>query len=325
MGAAATRLPRPRARSVQDPPEAWEQELPQRAVSLLGRGPTGRHPYRPLREADVPASALTALGTDCGAGDLRQLLVIPASVRPISAGRRWRWVSTPTQVLGLGTRAVGLWVARSHEGGPAEVPRGGAAGAPPSMADQVGEIRETIPLRDLAFVEDARILLSGRLAFVAQGRALRVRYSTVARYDLRPALDDVRVALAGEPLAVGEPAVPPLPVKWQILAQTPAIRLNDSGATVLYDEPRTGRRRTRPTLVALTPYELVVAREPTQGLSVDRYGVDSVHVARRRVERISPAGGSLAIRAHGVDLDLDVGERLVAETREAFAGLLPWA
>ena len=193
------------------------------------------------------------------------------------------------------------------------------------MADLAGEVRETIPLGDLAFVEDVRILLSGRLTFVARDRALRVRYSTVARYDMRPALDDVRATLAGEPLALPAPAVPPLPVKWQILAQTPSIRLNDRDATVLYDEPRTGRRRTRPTLVALTPYELVVAREPTQGLSVDRYGVDSVHVARHRIELISPVGASLVIRARDADLHIDVGERLVAEAREAFAGLLPWA
>ena len=324
-GAIVARLPRPRARAIQDPPEEWEHELAHRAVSLLGRGPTGRHPYRPLRDADVPASATRALAAACAAGELWQLLVIPASVRPVASGRRWRWVATPTEVLGLGKAAVGLWVARSQEGGPLDLPRGGATGAPPPMADLAGEVRETIPLGDLAFVEDVRILLSGRLTFVAKDRALRVRYSTVARYDMRPALDDVRATLAGEPLALPAPAVPPLPVKWQILAQTPSIRLNDRDATVLYDEPRTGRRRTRPTLVALTPYELVVAREPTQGLSVDRYGVDSVHVARHRVERISPAGESLAIRARDADLDIDVGERLVAEARDAFAGLLPWA
>ena len=325
MAVTIGRLRRPGRHPIQDPPEPWERELSRAALSRLGRGPTGRHPYRPLREADAPASAVAALAAACGATELRRLLVIPASVRPITAGRRWRWVSTPTQVLGLGTRGVGLWVARSDDGGPATVPSERSGGLRLVMADLDGEIRETIPLRDLAFVEDIRILLSGRLTFVAQDRALRVRYSTVARYDLRPALDDVRAAVAGEPLALGEPAMPPLPVKWRILAETPSIRLNSREATVLYDEPRAGRRRTRPTLVALTPYELVVAREPTQGLSVDRYGVDSVHVARRRVERISPAGSSLAIRAHNVDLDLDVGERLVGEAREAFADLLPWA
>jgi hypothetical protein len=289
----------PLRRGVIDPPESWETWMPDHVVRGLGRGPTGPHPYRPLREADVPAGALEALAAAAGVTGLDQLLVVPPTGRPISSGRRWGWVSAPALVLGLGTGAVALWVESS------------------GVTLQVG-------LDQVAVIEDVRILLYSRLSFRSRDRALRVRYSTVARYDVLPALSAFRRAAAGDPLPIGEPIRPTLPLKWANVADGATVRLGECEAALLYDEPPTGRRRRRPTLLALTPYELVVARQPSWGGPTDVYGVDSVHVARRRIESIAIVGSQLAVRARGVHLVIDVGERLAAEARQSFAGLLPW-
>ena len=114
-------------------------------------------------------------------------------------------------------------------------------------------------------------------------------------------------------------------MKWRNVARSSTVRLRDEDASVLYDEPRMGRRRPRPTMVALTPWELVVARQPARGERTDTYGVDSLHVPRRRIERVAPSSGSLAIRTLGVELTAEVGEGLATRAREIFGDLLPWA
>jgi len=300
LSSLASHLPLLRPSVVIDPPEEWETWLPDRVVRSLGRGMTGNHPFRPLREADVPAGSLDALADAAGVTGIAQLLVIPPSARPVSSGRRWRWVSAPAQVLGLGMTAVALWV--EGEG-----------------------VHRTLRLDEIAAIEDVRILLYSRLSFRGGGQVLRVRYSTVARHDVLPALSGFRVAVAGDALPIGEPSRPELPLKWTNVADTATIRVLACRAALLYDEPRTGRRRTRPTLVALTPYELVIARQPSWGGPTDVYGVDSIHIARRRIDSMEIAGGSITIHARGADLEVDIGERLVAEAQQAFAGRLPWA
>jgi hypothetical protein len=169
---------------------------------------------------------------------LEQFFVIPTGCRR-TGSRRTRHITTPTQVLGLGDDAIALWV-----------------DAPPRPG-----VRVIIALDMLAAIDDVEFLLDGRLSFLSADDRLTVRYNTVGRSSVEPAIGAVRAAVAGDPSPLpGQPVTAELPVKWRNIARSPRVLLRpDEPALLLFARPPSA---PRDTLVAITAHELVVAREP---------------------------------------------------------------
>jgi hypothetical protein len=266
-----------------DPPDPWEQRIRADQVARVsGGGPAG-HPYRPSRWQDVPVGAVDALDAASGARRLEQFFVIPAGCRPTGL-RRARHVATPTQVLALGDDAIALWVDSAQ---------------PPA-------VRARIALEALAAIDDRQVLLDGRLSFLSAEGQLTIRYNTVARAQLEPAITTLRAVVAGEPSPLPAHAAPDeLPLKWRNVARSPRVLLAPGEPAVLLFAPRPAAPRD--TLVAITAHELVVARHPQSRRRTRDYGVDSLCVARRRLHSVTAADRSLRIRSAGVSLDVDVG------------------
>ena len=276
-----------------DPPERWETPLAGDAV--VGRAVDGAdHPYVPLRWQDVPAGATQALQAACGAWRLDQLFVVPASARRL-VGRRDRWVATPAQVLGLADGGAALWVDTDPERG----------------------VVTALALDELAAIAHVQILLHARLTLLAPGRRLTLRYNAVARHALADELATLRAAAAGYPLPVPSDEPPPaLAQKWRQLVCSPAICLVPGDPII----SRTGELPADPgeptsVLLALTPRELIIARDPDATVlgGASSYGRDILAVPRRQLERVERTDSGARLRASGVDFDVGLSPSLTDE------------
>lgn len=272
-----------------DPPEPWERPLTADAAARRGAG-GAEHPYVPLRWHDVPTGAAQALQAACGAWRLDQLFVVPASARRL-VGRRDRWVATPAQVLGLADGAA-LWVDTDPEPG----------------------VVTAIALDELAAIDDVQILLYARLTFLAPDRRLTVRYNAVARHALEDELAAVRAAAAGYPLPVPSDEPPPaLAHKWAHLVSSPAICLAPGDPTIACtgDLPA-DRGEPATVLLALTPRELIVARDPDATVlgGASPYGHDILAVPRRQLEGVERTGSGARLQAGGIDVDVTLSPSL---------------
>jgi hypothetical protein len=277
-----------------DPPEPWEQWISRGEIRRLARDNIADRPFRPRRPDDVPPGAVEALAHECGAHELEQLFVIPSSPRRVGDGR-WRWVETPTQVLGFGDHGVGLWVDATPAPG----------------------VHRVIPHADLAAIADEHILLYGRLSFLAGDQALRVRYNTVSRWQLQPALASVRRSVATQPGPVPDVEPPKLTHKWRVIADSETVRpAAGEKVAVFFGSHRPHRRRRAvPALLAVTSRELIVVRQPYG----DRagYGSDALYVSRQRIEQLEAEGSTLRLRTAGAHLELLLDEGLAAAALSA--------
>ena len=280
MRHSVTSLPR-------DPAEPWEMPYTPAEGGSFFRARRASIPYTPRRAEDIPAGCLESLREVCGIRVLGQVLVIPRAVR--STGWRGELVIAPNSVLALGDRAVGLWTEKPEPG-----------------------IRAAIQLADLAAIEDMIVLLYGRLSFVSASARLTVRYNTVARQEMEPALLELRRRLAGPQQDVPvEAAGRELPFKWKVLVSDPRVRLVEGSPVVFSFASVPGRSRRDPSngqLVALNPFELVYLREPFE--SSGRYGVDSVVVPRSRVTEVREQPDGLAISSNGATIALSMAPLL---------------
>jgi hypothetical protein len=276
------------SRREHDPPESWE------TIAVLGGDDPGAHsvtvlPYFPGRWCDVPPGAAEALESTCGAWRLDQLFVVPATTR------RLVWdpepcVSTPMQVVGLAEERVALWV----------------------DAEPRARVVATLTLDELAAVDHAQIGAYVRLTLVAPDRRLTVRYDPVARHEFETVLSGLRAVAGGCPLPV--PATPPpdLPHEWAHLVHSSAI--TPRAGTLRLGELESHAGRPRAALVALTPYELVVAREPDPDL-LGRFtpsGHDVLAIPRRQLIRAEIAAPGVRILAGHVEIDLALPQPLAA-------------
>jgi hypothetical protein len=276
-----------------DPPEPWEPWLSRAEIRRLVRDNIAGRPFRPRGPDDVPPGAVEALAHECGAQELDQLFVIPSSPRLVGDGRRW--VETPTQVLGFGDHGVGLWV--------------DAAPAP--------GVHRVIPHADLAAIVDERILLYGRLSFLAGDQALRVRYNTVSRWQLRPALASLRRSVATQPGPVPDVEPPKLTHKWRVITDSETVRpAAGEKVAVFFGSHRTHRRRRpRPALLAVTSRELIVVRQPYGDPA--GYGSDALYVSRQRIEQLEAERSTLRLRTAGAHLELLLDDALAAAALSA--------
>jgi hypothetical protein len=266
-------------RSQSDPAEPWETPYTGQDGGEYFRAMRTPHPFVPASREDAPPGAFDALAAPCGVEDIRQLFVIPSCVR--FTGRGADKVVSPMQVVALGARAVGLWT-----------------------AEPTPEVRAIIGIDSLAYIEDIHILLYGKLTFFSRQGRISIRYNTVARRVLEPALLALRLRMAGAsgPVPICEQAEA-LPFKWRLIAGSPFHRLGD-------DEPAVWRfsPRARAQLLMMTPRELLSLADPAD--SVHRFGVDGHYVPRAGIEEARFDDCGLRLRVKGATLELALDERL---------------
>ena len=257
-----------------DQAEPWELPFTQHEGGKFFSDQRVSHPWSPSRESDVPGGALESLHAACGIDGLHQVFIIPFTVR--STGIRNRKVMTPLSVLAIGSRAVGLWTEKPREG-----------------------VVRVIRLEELDMLEDVTVLLYGRLSFMSAGSCLTVRYNTVSRTPLEPALLELRERLAGAEQAVpGDDNVDALPFKWNRLVRSSLARLCEEAPAVFRFasvSPRSRREAPLGQLLVLNPYELVYMRDPPD--TGVRYGVDAFIIPRSRLGE--PAGHATDAKIRG--------------------------
>jgi hypothetical protein len=202
---------------------------------------------------------------------------INARAAEMVAGPRPDWVETPTQVLGLADRGVALWVETKPAPG----------------------VQRVIGLDELAAIDQRQILTCTRLTFLARNRRLRVHYKALAGHELDRALAAVRAAASGYPLAVPEEPPPPMLPARAHMTYSLAVRLRPCDPALLRfaGAPDQGKD-VGGTLVALTPGELVIVRDPDRDSPEDApvCGHDLLHVMRRRLEGDERCGALTSAR-----------------------------
>jgi len=285
----SSRIP---ARGPRDPAESWELPSPASEGGSYHRGICDVFPFLPRRTEDVTEGALETLNAVCGVQDLRQVFVIPTAVRSTGPGEQK--VISPGSVLGIGTRAIALWTEKPEPG-----------------------VKIAIPLERLSAIEDITILLYSRLTFFSLGCQLTIRYNTLARFALEPALLELRWRLAGapQPLPIEETPAD-LPIKWECLLRSPILRFHE-GAPVAFrfaTAPRKSRHeRERGQLIAVNAHELVFMCDPPE--SSHNYGEDSFIVPRPRITRVRDREKYLEVASNGARYSLS----MAPELREAAA------
>ena len=217
--------------------------------------------------------------------------MIPRSARP--TGVDDQKVISPRSVLGIGTRAVGLWT---------EEPVPGS--------------KVAIPLERISAIEDVTILLYGRLSFISPSERLTIRYNTLARSGLEPALLELRQRLAGPPEALPpqDPGVPELPVKWKRLLRSPLLGFHENApVTWCFAHAMRASRQDvdRGQILVVNPHELVYMCDPPEASHT--YGADSFIVPRPRITRVRDRETYLEVASNGTRLSL----AMVTELRKA--------
>jgi len=230
--------------------------------SLQGEGLRG-HPYRPVTLRDVPPAAVADLRGAIGEPVAERLFVLPSSRRTVD-GSGNAWVTTPTQVIGVGADALALWVDEGMSRG----------------------VKARIPFDEVLVVMDLNVLLLGRLEIVGENGSFVVRYNAVNRPDLRDMLLPLRRSfiVASGMMPQTSLTARDLPYKWLNVVRSadaqPAgyedVSLVAGG--VAEPEPRAGGG-----VAVMTSRELVVATDPTPYSKEAAYGVDIVAMPRTRV------------------------------------------
>ncbi len=282
-----------------DPPERWETPYTRQDGGAYFRATRTPHPFVPASREEAPLGAFEALVEPCGVEDLRQLFVIPSCVR--FTGQGADKVVSPLQVVALGERAVGLWTAEPGPG-----------------------VRAVIGIDSLAYIEDIHILLYGKLTFFSRQGRISIRYNTVARRVLEPALLALRLRVAGAPGPMPLSEQPePLPFKWRLIAGSPFYRLGDQEPAVCRFSHRNRgsarpRARSRAHLLMMTPRELLSLADPA--LSIHNFGVDGYYIPRCGIEDARFGDDGLRLKVSGATLELPLDERLREAARLWLSG-----
>ena len=279
-------------RGPRDPAESWELPSTEAEEGSYLRGTSDVFPSTPRQAEDVAPGALKALNEICGIEELRQVFMIPWAVRSTGLGEQK--VISPGSVLGIGTRAVGLWTGKPEPG-----------------------VKVAIPLGRLSAIENVTILLYSRLAFLSPGARLTIRFNSAARFALEPALLKLRWRLAGvpQPLPVEDTPLH-LPGKWECLLRSPILRFHEDAPVAFRfaTAPRKSRHeRERGELIAVNAHELVFMCDPPE--PTHSYGEDSFIVPRPRITRVRNREKYLEVASNGARYSLP----MAAELREAAA------
>jgi hypothetical protein len=220
---------------------------------------------------------MESLRDHCETEGLSQLVIFPRAVR--STGWRDQKVISPFSVLAVGSRAVGLWADEPEPG-----------------------VKAIIPLERIAAIEDVTILLYGRLSFISFGIRLTVRYNTLARSGLLPALLRLRRILAGfpRPIPPEDKGEAELPFKWKRVLHSALVRLDEDASVdfCFANAPRKSHDDIeRGQLLVLNPHELVYMCDPAY--ASHQYGADSFILPRSRITAVRVYENKLKVTSNG--------------------------
>jgi hypothetical protein len=270
-----------------DPAETWEQPYC-KADGAYYRGVQDAFPHSPRRIEDIPAEALESLRWSCGVQGLRQIFIIPSAVRAV--GWKDQRVASPKSILALGSRAVGLWTEKPEPG-----------------------VKVVIDLEQLSAIEDVTILLYGRLSFYAAGNRLTIRYNTLARAGLGPALLGLRRRLAGtgEPVPSCADGREALPFKWMYIVHSTRVRLHEQAPVAYRFAVSPARSRhdiERAQLLVLNAHELIYLCDPPA--ASHGYGEDSFILPRSRISTVRLGEESTGFTCNGIHFSLPMRSEL---------------
>ena len=268
--------------------EEWEQAFGADLRPHLISAGLPDAPMPPSGLDRLPPGARAALNEGIGRYGLEDLLILPCAARHASLLRR-RFVYTPLCVLGVGERAVALWVQ-----------------APPEPG-----IRVMVPFGEIAAIRRHTRGTVRQLLVTGPAGRLPVRYDVAGDAGMNALIRRLRRR------AVGHPAPVPAPV----LVNGQRARFTGRGRpawdlAVLPLDPAdhvAAAGSGRACLIAVTPYELIVLRSRRSGGATD-----ALLVPRRAIQQASVRSGSLLLRSAGVDLHVRLRSRKTAATAAAW-------
>jgi hypothetical protein len=270
--------------------EEWEQTL---GADLLHHLiPAGQLPWtrRPLDVNELPAGAKAALADGIGRHGLEDLLIVPPAERTYGWQRR-RSIYAPPCVLGLGERAVALWV----------------------QALPAPGIRVLVPLSEIAAIAQQASGTWRRLVVTGRTRRLPVRYDAASDTFMDAWTRRLRRRTVGEPAPV--PAdYPGIRDDRRRTFGSVTLRLDPDDEVAIAGRPGRGA-----CLLAVTPRELVILRAAP---SVNPPGrrADSLYVPRRAIEEATIRSGLLVLRSAGVELRVGLRSRKAVAAASAWLG-----
>ncbi len=267
--------------------EEWEQTF---GADLRPHLIPAGQPGTPLPPSDLnhlPPGAYAALSAGIGRYGPEDLLILPCAARNYGRLRR-RFVYTPPCVLGVGERAVALWVQ-----------------APPEPG-----IRVMVPLGEIAAIRRYTRGTLRQLLVTGPAGRLPVRYDVAGDEGMNALIRRLRRRAVGHPGPVpahdqrarftgrGRPA-------WDlaVLPLDPADEVATAGSATV----------RRACLIAVTPYELIALRSRHSGRVTD-----SLLVPRRAIEQADIRSATLLLRSAGVDLRVRLRSRKTAATAAAW-------
>ncbi|MEV8632380.1 hypothetical protein AB0395_12060 [Streptosporangium sp. NPDC051023] len=283
--------------------QAWEQEIGADLALALTPSKRAAHPQRVHTRADLPEGAFAALEEALGPLRESDLIVIPAGARLVDPQER-RYAYVPTQVLAACERGAALWVERSDTPG----------------------VCALIPAGRLAAVDEEHILLAARLSLLGATARLSVHYNAVGRPLLQEPLKRLRGAAASEPRPTPRTStdVTLLPVKWRSALASALLHPDDPVVAVFGRVPPEefgGRRRE--CLLALTPWELIVIRDPEVVSAAAAYGLDTLYLPRGHMARASLSTGELRLLVNDAEIPIKLGDELAADISDRLGPYLP--
>lgn len=282
--------------SGETPAEEWEQAFgADLRPHLVPAGrPSGAR--QPIDVTLLPVGAHAALAGSIGRHGPEDLLIVPSAARTYGRLRR-RCLYTPMCILGVGERAVALWV----------------------QALPAPGIRALVPLSEISSI--ARQASGARRQLVVTGHTgrLPVRYDAAGDILTDTFIRRLRRSAAGDPA--------PVPAGYSRTRIVTRGRRHTFDPEVLRLDPdddvaAAGRHghawRTR-CLLAVTSRELVIVRSARPAGQLGRL-TDSLYVPRRAIEGAGIRSGSLLLRSAGLDLNIGLRSRRTAVAAAAWLG-----
>ncbi len=277
----------------------WEQTLD--ADLLHHLIPAGQFPgiRRPRDVNELPAGAHAALADGIGRHDLEDLLVVPSAERTYGWQRR-RCIYAPPCVLGLGERAVALWV----------------------QALPAPGIRVLVPLSEIAAIAQQANGTRRQLLVTGRTGRLPVRYDAASDIFMDAWTRRLRRHTVGDPAPVPAdyPGIRDVTHGGRRTFTPAAARLDADDDAVMAGRPGSPGRRA--CLLAVTPRELVILRSAPSASPPGRRA-DSLYVPRSAIEYADIRSGSLVLRSAGMDLRVGLRSRKAVAAASAWLGQVP--
>jgi hypothetical protein len=273
------------------PAEEWEQIL---GADLLPHlEPAGRRvaARQPLDVTVLPAGAHEPLADSIGRHRLEDLLILPGRARPYGRLRR-RCLYTPLRVLGVGDRAVALWV----------------------QALPAPGLRAVVPFGEIAAITVQAERTSRQLAVISADGRLPVRYDAAGDIAVDALIRRLRSRTAGDPAPV--PAGYPVIRSRRRPAFDPDVLRLDPDDQIAA-AGRYGRAGRRMCLLAATLRELMIMRSFRTARLPGR-ATETIYIPRRAIEEISVEPDSLMLRSAGLGLRIMLASRKTAAAASAW-------